>query len=227
MSSPPADKGALGQLGLGWMLGVIALALAIVPATLRVSGSGASFVSAWLGLWGAAALGFGLAAGALRAARPLSKALVGALAGLLVAAPVLIVLARILKTQTHHRPLGAATFAVMAAIVALGALALMARLYASSGRLSRMAFVALTGLGGLATLVLSLPSIGSLIDALLVSAAVAAAAFAKLPASFERSARIAGPLLLLIAVGLGIGVRSDALRAAASEHAPVPAAFMP
>lgn len=222
-----ARQGVYAQFALGSMVATLGMAIAALPAALRVSAHGVSLLAAWLALWGSAALMTAPAAGALRIARPLPRPALGVLAGLLVAAPALIVFARIIKTSTHHRPLGAATFAVVAAAVVLGAVAVMARWVVFSrepGRFQNVARIglwAVLALAALGTMVLSLPASGSLLDAVLALAVAAAAAFLKLPASLERIARIAGPVALLIAVGAGFALRSEAVRGASATHAPV------
>jgi hypothetical protein len=173
---------------------------------------------AWLTAAGFAALALGPAVGALRAARPLSRAGLGVPLGALVALPVLSVLARVLKATTHHRPLGAATFAVIAAAVLLGAMALTSRLLiagsvvpqSGGSRLARVALAALVlvslGIGAL----LLLPALSSeaaragvrapYVEAALLLTGGAAAGLVNLPPGLGRLARLGGPLAWLILV---------------------------
>jgi choline-sulfatase len=200
------------ELAIGLLLGVGAAAIAALPAAVRSAAAGASFLAAWLSLWGSSAALLAPAVGALRIARPLPRSSLSIPAGLVIAAPVLIMLARILKGTTHHRPLGAATFAMLAAAVVLGAIVVAARLISSEHRISRAALWSLLGMTALATAVLALPLAraggGSVIDALLLLGLGAAAVWVKAPAAAERAARIAGPLALALAVIGGFAARA-------------------
>jgi hypothetical protein len=208
----------------GLCVAVAGTAVACVPAALRTASEGVSFVTAWLVLWGSTALLLAPAAAAIRIARPLSRAALALPAALLCAAPLLIVFARVLKVATHHRPLGAATFAVIAAGVVLGTYAATARL-ASGERLAQRALLAWVGLSALATAVLLLPLLGvaggSLLDAALVLGVAALAVLIKAPPALERVAKVAGPVALVVAVGASFALGSPPVRAAAAERAPV------
>jgi hypothetical protein len=185
-------------------------------------------VAARLVLWGSSALLLAPAAAALRVARPLPRMALALPAAVLLALPVLIVLARVLKTTTHHRPLGAATFAVLALGILLGALAVTGRLLSHVSREHRLARLVLIGLlaaAGLATLVLALPLLsvarGSLLDSALALGAAALATLLRAPPALERVAKIAGPVALVVAVGAGFALGSQPVRAAAVSRAPV------
>jgi hypothetical protein len=230
-ASSSTPRSPYAELALGLGLGVGAAAIAAVPAAIRTSGAGVSLVVAWLSLWGSAALMLAPAVGALRVARPLPPGALAVPAALLISAPLLIVLARILKTTTHHRPLGAATFAMLAAAVVLGAIAVAARLIGSArraGRWQRIARASLTlllALSALATFALALPLVragsGSVIDALLALGLAAGAVWARVPPAFERAARFGGPAVLIVAVGAGFAARSSGVREATRTNAPV------
>lgn len=87
---------ALGAGGSGsvWLLGAASAALLLGPATLGVTTTSSSHKPGfWLG------------------------------AGLVLTLTPLTILGGLLKTSTHHRPLGAATFAVIACIFAVGCVA--------------------------------------------------------------------------------------------------------
>ncbi len=77
----------------------------------------------WAALAGAAAVLLGPVLAALPRLRPLPLGLAAAALGLGLAAWPTALLLSLLKSATHHRPLGAVTFAFAAAILALGAAA--------------------------------------------------------------------------------------------------------
>jgi hypothetical protein len=124
-----------------------------------------------------------------------------------------VLLGRVLKATTHHRPLGAATFAVLAGAIFLGAVALAGRLVVMSSAaeatrariLARAALALMAGLAALAALGLIAPWLrpsaerGDLrVPFVEVACAVAlssAAVLVQLPPSIARAARIAGPVL--------------------------------
>jgi len=202
----PWAEGAL----LGSALGAIAGAVAAA----RLGGG----AGAWLTSAGFAALALGPAVGALRAARPFSRAALAVPLGAVVALPVLSLLARVLKATTHHRPLGAATFAVIAAAMLLGAIALSGRLLIAGSaatpdggsRVARVALAALVLVSLAISVVLLLPALSSeaaragvrapYVEGALLLAAGAAAGLVTLPPGVGRVARIGGPLAWLILV---------------------------
>lgn len=208
----------------GLCLAVAGTAVACLPAALRTASAGVSFAAAWLVLWGSTAFLLAPAAAAIRIARPLPSAALALPAALLCAAPVLIVFARVLKVATHHRPLGAATFAVIAAGVVLGTFAVTARLVSGQG-LARRVLLGWVLLSALASAVLSLPLLGiaggSLLDTALAVAVAAAAVLTKAPPALERAAKVAGPVAFVVAVGASFALGSAEVRAAAAERAPV------
>jgi uncharacterized membrane protein len=118
---------SLEQLGQGVLLGLVASAVAATPGALRASDQ-APLWACYLAALGGTASVIAPAAGGLRAARPFPAFTSSALYGLLLAIVPLIVLATLLKEKTHHRPLGAATFAVASLVVLAGAIAVAARL---------------------------------------------------------------------------------------------------
>ncbi len=108
----------------GLALGSLVAMVAALPAAARVASQGGSFALGWLLLAGGSALVLGPVVALARNARPLPVALLATLAGAAAASIPLAVLARLLHKNTHHRPLGAATFAVIAlALVAFASFA--------------------------------------------------------------------------------------------------------
>jgi hypothetical protein len=135
----------------GLALGVVAAVLASLPALIRLLSAGAPAL-AFLSLIGGAALALGPLVALGRQARPLNRGLLACLAGVGFSLPVLSVLGRLIEQKTHHRPLGAATFAVLALIIVLGASIVLGRaLSLASSR--RPAGIALGLAGGLTVLV--------------------------------------------------------------------------
>jgi hypothetical protein len=113
----------------GLCFGALGAALAAGVAVWRTAqGPTAFFV-----LFGSAASLFGPLLAGLAAARPLSPALRAVLLGLGLSALPLAKLAGMLKAATHHRPLGAVTFAALALLSCLGIIAVSARLLAVTG----------------------------------------------------------------------------------------------
>jgi hypothetical protein len=88
-----------------------------------------------------------------------------------------------LKSTTHHRPLGGATFAVAATVVLALCIGL-ARRVGSSAKVApwlKQSFSVCGGLSLLATVVLAAPDMHLLIDFLVLGAACAGAGLAKIP----------------------------------------------
>jgi hypothetical protein len=102
-------------------VGTVAAVVSALPALPRVVGAGGSAALGLLALTGGTALVLGPAlmlAGAVRAEK---TGLRVALLGLSLAAAPLSLLGEALKRGTHHRPLGAATYAVLALAIVAGA----------------------------------------------------------------------------------------------------------
>jgi hypothetical protein len=141
----------------GFLSGLIAATLAALPAALRFE-SGLA--------WQAFAV---CVAGCALVMAPLSAALAGATAankfrtaltvGVLLAAVPLLPFATLLKTSTHHRPLGGVTCAVIAGLTISGLALVCGRLVTWAGvqhrrhaTLARLLLVALAALGTAALL---------------------------------------------------------------------------
>ncbi len=120
-TSSPSAALALGALGA---------ALAALPAVHRFTGSGPNPAVAWLALAGGTALVLGPALALARAADRESPGLRGVLFGAALAALPLSKLAQVLKLETHHRPLGAATFGLLALAILLASIVLGVRVRA-------------------------------------------------------------------------------------------------
>lgn len=107
----------------GLLFGTLGAAVAAAVAGLRE----ASWFAAFAVLFGSAALLVGPAVAGLARARPLAPWARALLVGLGLSGLVLQKLASVLMVATHHRPLGAVTFAALAAAVVAGSSLLAAR----------------------------------------------------------------------------------------------------
>jgi hypothetical protein len=116
-AGPPASR-AGAALGVGALAG----ALVALPALVRLTASGAGGSVAVLALSGGAALVLGPLLVLVDRVRTLGARLSVVVTGLGLAAWPLSFLGSLLERTTHHRPLGAATFALLALAVVLGGL---------------------------------------------------------------------------------------------------------
>jgi len=214
--------------GYGVLVATLGCALIALPAALR---SGAPLPLSWLALWGSAALMAAPVAGAWRVARPLPASAWCLPLGVALSLAPLMVFARLLKTATHHRPLGGATFAIVAALLVLGATAVAARLLAWSGQQAGAKAklpVVVALLGSCLAVPLALPMLGAelrgaLLDGVLLLGVTALGALVPEQRRIAARAAISGPLLWIGAIGsaLAVGLGSAATRAALADHAPV------
>jgi len=231
VSGSETERPPLGrELSLGLGIATLGAALVVVPATLRVGGS-ASVAMAFLGLLGGAALTIAPASAALRIARPLSPLAWSVPLGLCLSLAPLIVLARLLILGTHHRPLGGATFAFVAAGLLAGAVAVSARVLAWSadrdGALRKLP-LALGGVMLALGALLSLPALGSplrasLLDGVLGALLLIGGALLRPPAKLAQGLARAGVFVWVAAVALGlvVGLASPQVRAVLDSRAPV------
>ncbi len=120
----PRTSGA----GAALALGAVASAIAVLPDVRRVAAGGLSPGLAWLALAGNTALLLGPLLLAARSLHGGARAVRAVLLGAALAAMPVAVLGQILKLETHHRPLGAATFGFLALGVVLGCILVTVRL---------------------------------------------------------------------------------------------------
>lgn len=219
---------AFTGFGYGLFVATLGCAVAALPGALRAASAGASLPLAWLALWGSAALMVGPVAGAWRAARPLPASAFSLPLGLGLSLAPLLVFARVLKTATHHRPLGGATFAIVAAFLVLGATAVSARVIAWAARREGAASklpLALGVLGSCLAVPLALPLLspelrGSALDGALCLAVAAAGAL--VPVRGALGSRVGLPLwLAAVVLALSLGLGAAETRAVLAERAPV------
>ncbi|MEZ4229748.1 MAG: hypothetical protein R3B89_11300 [Polyangiaceae bacterium] len=234
----PADNegsATLELLGTAAWAALIASLLGAVPGALKASAAGASLPLAWLALAGGAALLLLPFCIALRI--QLGRGATGRRqllvlwATLGLSAPVLSMLLKLLKTGTHHRPLGAATFAGMALIAVVGVLAVVGRLGAfaaqdsAAGKRAGLALKLLAAAGVLGVLYAALPLLGAGKGSLLAGAALFGGASALcwlgLPKVSGALARIGVAVCLLLSVLSGVLLRSSTLLETLQQQAPV------
>lgn len=226
-----------GALGSGLLIATVGSVIATLPAALRLGDVPQGRPLAWLLLAAGAALAAGPAGALGRAARPLGAAGRVLLLSVLLATPSLSLLGRVLKAVTHHRPLGATTFALVAALVLVAMVGVAARLVSSMTaaqgarrQLARAAFWFLCAAGAAATLVslvgllVGAATAGAAFDGLLLGGVIASAAFAPIPrlaAPGRRTTQAALAVWVLLVVS-GLAMASHpALRAEARARAPV------
>ncbi len=165
--------------------------------------------------------------------RPFRRALA---VGLLLAAVPLLPFATLLRTATHHRPLGGVTFAVCAGVVLVGACAFGARLITWAGAQrpplrawARFGVVVLAALGAASILLAVLQGLQGggqfrtgFYDALRVLGWATLAARVPLPVAVERRARGFGlaAWIAVVTVGVCLG-RAPVMQAELAARCPV------
>jgi hypothetical protein len=195
-----------------------------------VASQGGSFALGWLLLAGGSALVLGPVVALVRYTRPVPVALLATLTGAAAASIPLAVFARLLHKNTHHRPLGAATFAVIAlALVVLASFAAwraFARLQESGARPRRLLVSALgvTMLAAAALLGLSGTAPewrGSVMDGGVALALVATSVALRLDTSWsDRLARLGIPAWTLLVV-IGVWLSRAQIGSLVGQAAPV------
>jgi len=219
------------RVGAALALGTAAAALAAMPDVRRVAEGVASPGVAWLALAGSTALFLGPLLVLVRAAPARSQGFRAALVGALLAVVPVALLGQSLKVSTHHRPLGAATFGVLALALIVAGVFVGVRLGAwADGGVSaarRIAFGAVTALGLAGVAFVLLRALGSegmhhgVIDTLRLLAAAALARLALDQPRVETWARRAGGLAWLAMVVGGMIAARGPVREAIRERAPV------
>lgn len=210
----------------GAVFGLPAGALLALPVALRAAVPFRAAMMVWLAGLGLLGLTAGLVTGMLRASRPLPSSAGSVPLAILLATGPLAFAGKSLHAATHHRPLGAATFAVVCLVVMLGALAYAARVHrllrSSSvtkrnvGRVFLYAAIAVSlALGfrefmsALATAKTHPAYIGTILDGLLGTSLVLVGGFARISPRVERVATFVGPVAwLLCLLALSVGVKS-------------------
>lgn len=217
----------------GFLAGLIASALAALPAALRFE-SGLVWQAFAVCMAGCALVMAPLSA-ALASARRVSRFRSALTVGVLLAAIPLLPFASVLKTSTHHRPLGGVTFAVLAAVVIVGLSLVCGRLVTWAGEqrpFGAVARVGLLALAALGTAALLLGLIHGLkggdayrtgfFDALRVLGLATLAARIPLPDALLKRLRGLGlaAWIAVVTVGLCLG-RAPAMQAELAARCPV------
>lgn len=216
----------------GLLFGLPAAAVMSLPIALRLAGNLQQVLLVYLGAVGLHGMLLGLAAGTLRVCRPLpSRSPAFALAVAISVFPMAR-LGSLLHAGTHHRPLGAATYAILAMLVVLCMWAVTARSHGAmrSARPRRRLYgrllltgAALLSIGiGFGPMVAWLSNLGSaplhasgLIDGILGASLVAVGGFVRFPIRVELVARMAGPMAFGVCVLAFLVGRSGAVSSAA------------
>jgi putative flippase GtrA len=212
----------LTPFAVGLLLGCLSTLLAALLACAR---AGVPGPIAWLAVWGAASLWVAPLAGALRTTGFTPSLKVVGL-GVLMATVPLMIFARLLKSATHHRPLGAATFALVAALVLLFTIAAASRLLSLAAR-HRLPKYVLFGVIGALVMLVMLPALevaevrSAFMDGALVIGALVVAAAVPAPPRLERIARWAGLLMYAMSVLLALLFARGALLADLVQRTPL------
>ncbi|HEX3773468.1 MAG TPA: hypothetical protein VHV51_03335 [Polyangiaceae bacterium] len=218
----------------GFLAGLIAAALAAWPAAMRVESGLVG--QAFFVLFASAAFVMAPLSAALAAADAPSRFTRALTVGMLVSAAPLLPFATVLKTSTHHRPLGGVTFAVLAGVIVVGLSLSSVKLVTWAGEqarlprlLGRAAILGLTALGA-AALVLGLargltgdPAFRvGFFDALRMLGLATLAAWVPIPAAALRFARGFGlaAWIAVVTVGVCLG-RTPSMQAELAAHCPV------
>ena len=199
------------------LFGLPAGALLALPVALRSDTSLGDGYMVWMTACGLLGLAVAFSSGLIRSGRPLPSAVNFVPLGVIISVGPLAFLGKLLHTNTHHRPLGAATFSILSLLIILAALAVAARtrrLLGSSnpgkqkfGRILLYASIAVSLALGLREFIAILASakahpayLGALLDGLLGLALSLVGGFTRFPLKVERIAKVAGPLSVLICV---------------------------
>jgi hypothetical protein len=217
----------------GFLSGLVAAALAALPAALRFESH--LILQAFLVCMAGCALVMSPLSAALAGAHTASRFRSATTVGVLLAAVPLLPFAAVLKTSTHHRPLGGVTFAVLAGVVILGSSLVCARLVTWAGEqhrwhaVARVGVVALAALGAAALLLGLVQGLKggsayqtSFYDALRVLGLATLAARVPLPVTFSKRARGLGlaAWIAVVTVGVCLG-RAPAMQAELAVRCPV------
>jgi hypothetical protein len=230
-----------GSLGTDVALGLAAAAAWAVVTLVRL---GVTSPAAVVGVFGCAATSAAPAVVFIRRLGRLDSPFRSWIAAAIVSAGPLAILGAVLKTKTHHRPLGGVTFAFVGTALFVSALVASKRLIelSGAGAASATRFVGravLLGSGAISVVLLSkavLPAFGAqaspfvrgaLVDALVGALFIGLAAVAGAAPAPRRTGVLA---LAVWAVSVGLGVivllKNPSVRASLDERAPVTLGIM-
>ncbi len=205
---PPTPWVSLAE---GLLFGLPAGVLMATLVALRVSGAPGDVLGVFLGALGLHGLLVGAAAGILRICRPLPSRSPTFLWAVLLAVLPLAQLGTLLAERTHHRPLGATTFALLALVIILGLWACAARAFGmrrSAHRHNRLFGTIVLSLMVFASVVVGARPVlswlgevftrtllaSAFIDGVLGASLIVIGGFVRFGIRIELVARIAGPL---------------------------------
>jgi hypothetical protein len=221
----PSQTGKLpstySHLAEGLLLALPAAAVTALPAAIRAAGfAHTAVLASWFAATGPAALILGPAVALARTARPWPPVAPAALMAVVLSTGPLALLGSLIKATTHHRPLGAVTFSILALLMVAGALVLTIRaaevihgLAEERRRAARAVAVALVSLSPALAVVLLRgafrdPLAGPLgyavLDGLLALALGIAAGWMRIPRSLRHLVRRTGPTLWVLTVVAGL-----------------------
>lgn len=216
----------------GFLSGLIAALLAALPAAFRFESSLA--VQAFIVCVAGCALVMAPLCAALASAASGNKLRTALTVGVLLAALPLLPFATLLKTTTHHRPLGGVTFAVIGGLLIIGLSLVCARFVTWAGVQGRGAFarVVLIAFAALGTAALLLGLVQGLkggsayqtgfYDGLRVLGLTTLAARVRLPDTLLQRVRGLGlaTWVAVVTVGVCLG-RAPAMQAELASRCPV------
>ncbi len=199
------------------LFGLPAGALLALPVALRHSGVVSSGWLVWLAATGLLGLAVTLCSGLLRMARPLPSAVTLIPIGVLFAMGPLTFVGKSLHAHTHHRPLGAATFAVLSLFILLGSFAFAGRVRATMASTDQgkrkfgkvllycgLAVSLVMGLRGFMAILSAAKAhpayLASVLDGLLGVSVSLVGGFVRFNPRLEQIARVAGPLAFAVCV---------------------------
>ncbi len=199
------------------LFGLPSGALLALPVALRVGGPASLKFLVWLAATGLLGLAIAFCAGLLRMGRPLPSAVALVPLTMLFAAGPLTFLGSSIHANTHHRPLGAATFSVLAVGLLLMSMAFAARTRTSLnssdvgkrryGQILLCLGLCLSlalGLRGFLKVMLAANAhpayISSILDGLMGLSVSLVGGFLRFSPRLEQVAKIAGPLAIAACV---------------------------
>jgi hypothetical protein len=217
------------------LFGLPAGMLLALPVALRNEDPNTSGLLVWLAATGLLGLAVIASSGLLRMARPLPSSVGLVPLGVLFALGPLTFLGKVLHAQTHHRPLGAATFAVLSVFIILSCLALGGRVRATLasndpgkrlfGKILLYTGLALSLVLGLRGFVAILGTakthstyLASVLDGLLGISVSLVGGFLRFSPRIEQLARIAGPLAMAVCILSLLAALKDTHTSAALAH---------
>ena len=218
----------------GFLTGLLAAVLAALPVVWRFESSLA--VQAFVVCLASCALVMAPLSAALASGNPASPFRTALTVGLLLSAVPLLPFATLIKTTTHHRPLGGVTLAVIAGLLIIGLSLVCARFVTWAGvqpsqrrSVARILLLAFAALGAAALLLGLLRGLAGGVeyqtgfyDALRVLGLTTLAARVRLPETLLRRVRGLGlaAWIAVVTVGVCLG-RAPAMQAELASRCPV------